>query len=187
MTDRFYFGCVGRVGHYMHDMDLKNVDIFGPCLPPWDYVDGVLQPGCTFEGGRWKSPGKQPEGLAAIRHKEGWTALSFWDRSVDMRGNSSSTFFFKGTHRFSTMCALAEKHFPGVWVRFSFEVRLADEYGREVTSHLSAVDLSHLSDKELKKFREQVGFWAFGPRGCNEGHDTLGDLLDKEIERRADD
>lgn len=154
MTDRFYFGCVGRSGHYMHDAGLRHS---WEAPQPWKRIDGVLQPGCTFTKYiGWKSPRKQPEGLAAIHHKDGWTALSFWDRSVDKRGNCNSTFFFKGTHRFGTMCQLAGKHFPSVWSRFSFKVRLADGHGREVTSHLSAVDLSHLSDKELKEFRKQV-------------------------------
>ena len=68
-------------------------------------------------------PGTQPEGLARLHHLEGWTALFFWDRSVDSKCNSNSTFLFRGLYTFQEVCDLAYQRFPSIWNRFTVHIR----------------------------------------------------------------
>lgn len=109
-TKMYYFGCVGQPGHFMHrpggrrDWDADT---------PWGRTpDGTLCP----------AGGKQVEGVALIHHKDGWTALSFWDRSVDQRGGCNSNFFVAAELSFDEMVAQAKERFPQVWHRFNFDV-----------------------------------------------------------------
>jgi len=112
MGDVFYFGCVETAGHYMHNTHLRSVHEVGDM--PWGPYgqDGKLPP----------QGGPQVEGQAMLHHKDGWTALSFWDRSVDTRGGCNSNFFFRGTYEFAEVVALARTAFPKVWARFQFDV-----------------------------------------------------------------
>ena len=50
-------------------------------------------------------------------HKDGWTALGFWDRTVDTRGASCGAFVSDGTRTETDMLADAQAFFPEVWVR----------------------------------------------------------------------
>lgn len=114
MSDVFYFGCIGRSGHYMHNTFGNHVHVVGDM--PWGPYgeDGALPP----------QEGPQVEGQAMLHHKGGWTALSFWDRSVDTRPGCSSNFFFRGSYNFAEAMALARTAFPKVWARFTFDVVL---------------------------------------------------------------
>lgn len=108
----YYFGCIGGPGHYMFkpngSTDWKFVD-----SNPWKFqVDSRLCPA-----------GPEAEGRALIHHKDGWTALSFWDRSVDKRGKCNSNFLAEGTFTFDEMWYFAQQYFPHVTRRFNFEVR----------------------------------------------------------------
>ncbi len=113
MSDVFYFGCIGDIGHYMFNTHGRSVRDVGDM--PWGRYgeDGKLPP---EEGG-------QVQGEALVHHKDGWTALSFWDRSVDTRFGCNSNFFFRGTYDFAEAVALARTAFPQVWARFTFDVR----------------------------------------------------------------
>ena len=127
----FYFGCWEQKGHFIHtpersyraDTDARKAGV------PWEdwTLDGGLCPGSVWDArsDRWNLNCRQPQGAAALHHKDGWTALSFWDRSVDSRTNSNSCFIAEGTHTFEEMVALAQLHFPTIWGRFPFEVKLA--------------------------------------------------------------
>lgn len=55
------------------------------------------------------------------------TALSFWDRTVDRRGNSSSNFFFDSHLNFDDALADAREHWPHIFERFTFEVNQGAE------------------------------------------------------------
>ncbi len=86
---------------------------------PWALkVDGGLAPR------KWDScrAPECPQGVAALHHKDGWTALSFWDRTGDSRGNSSSTFLFDAVLDFDSAVTAACDHFPELFNRFDFEV-----------------------------------------------------------------
>lgn len=110
----FYFGCIGQPGHFMHAQEGKwGRETFRFTRDnPWGFtVDGGLCP-----------PGHETEGRAALHHKDDWTALAFWDRSVDRRGGSCSVFLASGEQTFDEMLALACARFPKVIARYKFEI-----------------------------------------------------------------
>lgn len=87
---------------------------------PWGMkVDGGLAPR------KWDSrrAPECPQGVAALHHKDGWTALSFWDRTGDSRSNSSSTFLFDAVLDFDAARVAAREQFPALFERFDFAVR----------------------------------------------------------------
>ncbi len=113
----FYFGCMDRAGHYMHaplrasqDARLKVRDLLR--TNPW---------GTSVDGGLCLG-GPQVEGIALLHRRAGWTAVAFWDRSVDHRGNSCSVFLAEGEHDFDGVLGLAREFFPKVMGRFSFPI-----------------------------------------------------------------
>ena len=109
----FYFGCKKSLGHYLYSSDGKSrkIDII-----PWGYdIDGLLAPSTTSK-----------QGKALLHHKDGWTALSFWDNSVDKRPKSCSTFLAQGIFDFEQMKAIAKDNFPDIWERYSFEITPVD-------------------------------------------------------------
>lgn len=104
-----YFGCIGQPGHFMHGEDGRR-DYYA--VTPWGKTpDGTLCP-----------EGKQVEGKALLHHKAGWTAISFWDRSVDGRGGCNSNFFVDRDLSFDEAVAISKERFPRIWSRFKFEV-----------------------------------------------------------------
>lgn len=116
----YYFGCTRGInsreaGHFFYDTNLRSVGLSSTRLGlPWEHVDGVLAPR-LYEG---RYAPECPQGEAALHHKDGWTALAFWDRTGDSRGNSSSTFFFEGTLDYQEALARARVLFPAVLDRF---------------------------------------------------------------------
>lgn len=86
---------------------------------PWKLVEldqGLLvaadQRGCTDER-------DQVQGLARLHHRDGWTALSLWDRTGDRRSGSNSAIVVEGVHGFDAMVALFEQTFPVLWARIT--------------------------------------------------------------------
>jgi hypothetical protein len=116
-----YFGCARGVwghreaGHYAYSPSGRSGGRYGDPIGPWKHVDGTLAP---MDGYRREAP----QGHAVLHHKDGWTALSFWDRSGDSRGNSNSNFFFDATLTFEEALAAARERFPDLFARFPFEV-----------------------------------------------------------------
>ena len=115
-VDVFYFGCWAQTaGHYLRAADGSSVrERTAPADWPidLDLIDARLLPP--------KQP--QTEGLATFVHINGWTIISFWDRSADSRRNSNSAFLARGLHSFDEIRRLAQAAFPSVWDRFKFEV-----------------------------------------------------------------
>lgn len=110
----FYYGCLKNVdkfhkeaGHYMYEPGMISVRQTEVNHPFGQYPDGTLCP----QGPQW-------QGKALLHHKDGWTAIGFWDRTGDMRGNSNSNFIVRGTYTFDEMCKLAEEQYPELWKRF---------------------------------------------------------------------
>ena len=120
MSEVFYFGCVRTSGHYLWTRNFAVAREAGPFKQT--HLDTPYCPGMTPTS-RGITPADQPEGVARITHENGWTVLSFWDRSVDNRRGSHSTFVMDGTHDFDAAVALAREAFPRVWARYGFEVR----------------------------------------------------------------
>lgn len=127
-----YFGPLKESGHfffedetgwYVPSRELKDV----PWTSQEDHVDGTLQPGVVCERGHWQATTPQVEGPAVIHHKNGWTALSFWDRTIDTRGGCSSTYLAEGTFTFEQMVELAKTRFPERWGKMKFQVTKYEE------------------------------------------------------------
>jgi hypothetical protein len=97
----YYFGCFDDVGHHLHDSDGCTISDRNATPWSWPEVDGSLAP-----------EGEQFQSLALLHKKEGWTAIAFWDRTLDTRGNSNSAFFAEGDFTFEEMLELAKKYFP---------------------------------------------------------------------------
>jgi hypothetical protein len=114
----FYFGCRDRAGHYLFDRFGRSVPASvqakGPI--PWEKIDGAIPPSARG------LPSHAPQGVAALHHRDGWTALGFWDRSVDHRGGSNSAFFFDRLLTFDLALSEAREFFPWVFARLDFEV-----------------------------------------------------------------
>jgi hypothetical protein len=131
----FYFGPwgYGHGGHFLYD---EEGNLLGgvrerPQGFPWNEwspmngVDNQLQPGCVPSGGRFvHSPEAEKEGEALLHYKAGWTALSFWDRSVDSRPGCNSTYFAEGMFTFEQMVEMAKVRFRKRWSLMKFEIRL---------------------------------------------------------------
>lgn len=115
----FYFGPWDSAGHHLYDENGRSVRNRGSF--PWNEwdsangIDGKLQP--ETEGYY------QVEGVAAIHHKDGWTALSFWDRTVDTRYGCNSNYFAEGVFTFDEMVEMAKTRFAARWDKMNFEVK----------------------------------------------------------------
>lgn len=113
----FYYGCWDRPGHFMRAAEglglrYSKAEREFTEKNPWGYeVDSGLCP-----------DGPEIQGRALLHHKDDWTVLSFWDRSVDKRGKCNSNFLLEGTLSFDEALAEAKRLFPTVFARFQFEV-----------------------------------------------------------------
>lgn len=112
----YFHGCTGDgSGHGFHG---AHEHWTGNLVPrgevPW---------GRELDGGLAPKLAGQTEGVAKLHHKNGWTALAFWDRSGDSRGNSNSVFIFEGTWTYDQVLELAHEHFPESFERFDFELK----------------------------------------------------------------
>ena len=115
----YYFGCIGGSGHHLWDCIHRRT--YDACGFTARDLDTYFCPGMS--PGRSDCPSDQQEGAARLTHERGATVLSFWDRSVDNRRGSHSTFVIEGTHDFDAAKTLAQNAFPGVWARYRFEVK----------------------------------------------------------------
>lgn len=129
MTKAYYFGCVEQPGHYLWTPGPRFASRFAEPedTTPWGRTpDAILaphpNPACRMVVEHYGCRCQQVEGIAQLHHKDGWTALGFWDRSVDSRSLCNSNFIFEGTHDFTAMIELATKHFPSIMSRFSFAI-----------------------------------------------------------------
>jgi hypothetical protein len=126
----FYFGPWDRPGHFLHDPGGFS-NYRAESLIPWKVgeLDGGMQP---HSASCRRSPygcncGSGPEGVALLHHRDGWTALAFWDRSVDKRGACNSTYIAQGDFTFEQMVELAKTRFAYRWNKMNFEVKLAPQ------------------------------------------------------------
>ncbi len=125
MLDAYYFGCWGRSGHFLWtpDADTRDQD---RRLLPWPKIDGVLCPGPRHRRSGEVANEDESQGSAAIHYRDGWTALAFWDRSVDSRHGSNSVFLFRGTLSADEILSAARKAFPAIFARFTFEITIRE-------------------------------------------------------------
>lgn len=129
----YYFGCWRSLGHYLwnrgtdgHPYSASRDErrlLGGPTFsrepePP------VIPWGYSLDGGLLKDKSLR-QGEAVVERRDGWTAVSFWDRSVDSRPGSSSTFVFDAELDDDAALATARELFPPIFARFDFPVLLA--------------------------------------------------------------
>jgi hypothetical protein len=109
----FYCGCHGDTGHYVWSEDgWRSYKLWKE--QPWgNAIDGGLQPP------KWRD-----NGMTRFTQKHGWSALSWWDNSIDTRPGSHSTFVVEGTHSAEEVLAMARNRFPWVFSRFKYEIVL---------------------------------------------------------------
>lgn len=132
-----YFGVINGRGH---DMWVSETDIALPPSPddsdvwaspmgsfelPWSRVDCALCPGKRYaRRGDWVGEVEkvdQREGEYALHHRDGWTALAWWDRSGRNGFWSNSTLFAQGTFTAAEMLAMAHVSFPSVMARIDYK------------------------------------------------------------------
>lgn len=124
----FYFGCWGEPGHYLfRPRGLAATREEGRSLP-WPHMDTTLAPGPRHPRYGEVESKDQHQGHAALHRRCGWTALAFWDRSLDRRHNSNSVFVAEGTHSANDMLSLAREHFPEIMQRFTFAIRVVETH-----------------------------------------------------------
>lgn len=123
-----YFGPYRESGHFFHSEDGISSSKHKYGDVPWTAgeIDGPMQPGQVMWRDHLVQRGPRVEGHSLLHHKDGWTAISMWDSSVDTRPGSSSTYIAKGTFTFEQMVELAKARFAERWGRMKFEVKLVN-------------------------------------------------------------
>lgn len=109
----FYFGVYnrGEYGHFLH-------------VPCGKIARDVILPfsKSILDGGLIDWSSNSANGRAVVNHINGWTILSFPDRSGDGRPMSNSNFLCRGHWDFKAMITDAKTNFPTLFERFNFEI-----------------------------------------------------------------
>jgi hypothetical protein len=118
MYDAFYFGCWSQPGHHLFTVDGMGTherrDDFPRDFPVKIHV---------LDTGLLGYDTKEEQGEAVLSHIGKWTILSFWDRSIDKRGQCNSNFILRGILTFGDALAVAKSKFPSIFARIHFEIR----------------------------------------------------------------
>jgi hypothetical protein len=130
VTEVYFFGCWNDLkGHHLwQPRPARYESVRHRGLIPWTEIDGALTPGNRGGSSLYAmrdnhvESSEQVEGLAALHHHDGWTALAWWDRSVDMRHGSNAALFARGEHDVAAMLKLGRQHFPTVMARFRYTI-----------------------------------------------------------------
>lgn len=113
----FYCGCHRDTGHYLWTEDEYESYRFWE-MQPWGVkLDGTLQP--TPRDGFIV-----PNGVARFTHEYGWSALSWWDNSIDTRQGSHSTFIVEGAYTAEEVLEMAQRRFYWVFAHFEYEISI---------------------------------------------------------------
>ena len=106
-----YFGCIREPGHFLHSKKRGRVRTHEGS--PWGvYIDaGILKDG--------KVP-DHPNGTFTMTKRDGWTAVALWDRSIDPRPGSHSTFIVEADVTSSELIEMAREQWPEVFGRKGF-------------------------------------------------------------------
>ena len=124
----YYFGPWDSPGHYFFDEQGRHIRAFNESFP-WHWsgheIDGKMQPGAGVRLARGERL-PEVEGEALLHHKDGWTALCMWDRSVDARGACNSNYLAEGIFSFDEMVAMASQRFVKRWNKMKFAVKVAE-------------------------------------------------------------
>ncbi len=112
------FGCIGVAGHYLHSKTGVN---WRNEQTPWgDRLDAFLLTSDYY------NHNTAVTGLCSEHHLNGWTAISFWDRSGDSRPGSNTSFLCHAEITAAELLALAREQWPHVFSRPGFpELKLS--------------------------------------------------------------
>ena len=124
-----YFGAYEHVGHYLRGPDGRMFTAELSPAPMW-HIDGNYCPGRIPGTPQWKRRTRpEVEGEARLTHESDMTILGIWDRSVDKRPGSHSTYIALGTHDFETMRRLCAETYPERWKKLAdrVEIKLVEE------------------------------------------------------------
>lgn len=132
MAEPLYFGCWdSRPGHGLHEPSgaprCYYTERAGLRLP----LDGGYPPRSDerqHDFWRRRDEEVQPQGAARLHHEGERTILAFWDRTVDDRRGSHSTFLLSGVLSFDEAVTAARAAFPHIWARL-------DRAGVRVVQH----------------------------------------------------
>lgn len=131
MAKAYYFGCVGGAGHYLFEANGG---------PPFSSGSRTMDWTRFCDGGLLKDTDpKEIEGKATWSYLNGYSIISFWDRSVDKRGGCCSSFLVPGLLSFSLVLQTAKEVFPTIFERFKFEIVKAKEDVQQL-SFIQAVE-----------------------------------------------
>lgn len=123
MTEMYYFGCRDELGHLFWKSSERVFFRVMENISPWGVqIDGKLAPAVRNKRGYIER--EEAQGVCALHHKKGWTAIAFWDRSIDDRGASNSVFMVEGIYDFDAMVEMAKEQYPDIMRRFKFELKL---------------------------------------------------------------
>lgn len=129
MVKVYYFGVAnGDCGHYLYNKPWTQIPYTerNSCSP-WKYydLDGKQAPVLNPEKANpetnkyyYLDRKEAPQGQVKVQHKDGWTILSFWDRTQDRRGASNSNFLIDKIVDFKEGIELAQTSWPQLFKRF---------------------------------------------------------------------
>ena len=122
----WYYGCGNRTGHCLWEPGSATAIYQVPGF------SGLTLGGIHLDGGflkaNWtKTEGAQPEGVAVLTYTQDSeerprTVLAFWDRTIDSRPASHSTFVLEGCLPFDQALAQAKALFTQIFDRAPFEI-----------------------------------------------------------------
>ena len=116
----FFFGCYLVTGHYLYRRGGRHVD-YTAC--PWgtNLDTGLL----ISRKDKYARPDTEPTENYTVARKDGWTAISFWDRSGDSRPGSNSAFLVAADVSDKELLALAKAQWPDIFSRGRFPLNKA--------------------------------------------------------------
>lgn len=120
MKPVYYFGCINDCGHYLWHPTKGKTHYKEINITPW---------GENIDGGIFgTSKLKNELGLIHTQTKDGWTVISFADRSVDSRLGSHSTFVVEGEFTVDELLTEARKQWPQIFSRQGFPTVTSNRY-----------------------------------------------------------
>jgi hypothetical protein len=112
-----FFGYYTSPGHYLRSK--AGVVVIG-CIPWGSSIDtGLL----ISRQDKYARPITEPTENYTVARKEGWTAISFWDRSGDSRPGSNSAFLVAADVSDKELLTLARKQWPEIFARPGFPLK----------------------------------------------------------------
>jgi hypothetical protein len=136
VAEPLYFGCWGGTGHHLYAPGGRPMDYYDERARCARALDGGYLPEARSRPERTEGlslaelyEAEEPQGVARLTHERGRTILALWDRTVDGRRSSHSTFLLPGTLDFGEAVAAAREAFPLIWRRL-------DAAGVQVRPHV---------------------------------------------------